>query len=198
MSLDVARLRWLWRGAERRLRTDGVLSVLLGLLLRSRFQQAGVLVIKGGWPFPTVDNYGGRIEIGNCGLFSGVRFECWRGALIRVGNGTYLNRGTEIVAGESVVVGRDCKIARDVIIMDTDQHALPGAGLTCAPVEIGDRVWIGARAIVLKGVHIGPDSVVAAGAIVTHDVAPGTIVAGVPARRIGAVDSTSSQPTAHA
>jgi acetyltransferase-like isoleucine patch superfamily enzyme len=198
VSRDLVRLAQLWRKARRRLQADGAASLVLGLLLRPRFQRAGVLIIKGGWPLPSVVNYCGRIEIGNCGLFSGVRLECWAGATIRVGNGTYLNRGTEIVAGQSVVIGRDCKIARDVIIMDTDQHALPGAGLMFAPVEIGDRVWIGARAIVLKGVHIGQDSVVAAGAVVTHDVAPRTIVAGVPARRIGEVDSTPSQPAAHA
>jgi acetyltransferase-like isoleucine patch superfamily enzyme len=71
-----------------------------------------------------------------------------------------------------------------VIIMDTDQHELPGRGIEVAPVHIGDRVWIGARAIVLKGVHIGHDSVVAAGAVVTRDVEPHAIVAGVPARVI--------------
>jgi acetyltransferase-like isoleucine patch superfamily enzyme len=159
--------------------------------MRTRFQRAGWLTVLGGWPFPTVENHGGRIEIGNCGLFTGVRFECWAGATIRVGDGTYLNRGAEIVAARSVIIGRDCKIARDVIIMDTDQHELPGQGLLVAPVVIEDRVWIGARAIVLKGVTIGHDAIVAAGAVVTRDVPPRTVVAGVPARAVG---STSSQP----
>lgn len=186
--MTVWNLPELVRRAKWRLRKDGVVSLLIGGLLRSRFQQAGLLVVKGGWPWPSVDNYGGRIEIGNCALFSGVRFECWSGASIRIGNGTYLNRGTEIVAGQSVSIGRDCKIARDVIVMDTDQHALPGLGLTCSPVQIDDRVWIGARAIVLKGVHIGQDSVVAAGAVVTRDVPARSIVAGVPARVIRTVD----------
>jgi acetyltransferase-like isoleucine patch superfamily enzyme len=177
--------------AHRRIQADGILSLLLGALIRSRFTRAGRLIVHGGLPLPSVDNKGGRIELGNCGLFSGVRFECWVDATICVGDGTYLNRGTEIVAAQSVTIGRDCKIARDVIIMDTDQHELPGMRLQVAPVEIGDRVWIGARAIVLKGVHIGHDSVVAAGAVVTHDVPPHTIVAGIPARP---VSSTRSQP----
>lgn len=159
-----------------------MLSLVIGQLMRPRFQRAGNLIIKGGLPFPSIENHGGRIEIGNCGLFNGVRFECWRGALIRIGSGTYLNRGTEIVAARSVTIGRDCMIARDVIVMDTDQHALPGRGLQVAPVDIGDRVWIGARAIVLKGVHIGDDAIVAAGAVVTRDVPPHGIAAGVPAR----------------
>jgi acetyltransferase-like isoleucine patch superfamily enzyme len=104
--------------------------------------------------------------------------------MISVGDGTYLNRGTEIVAAQRVTIGRDCKIARDVIIMDTDQHEVPGLGLVVSPVEIGDRVWIGARAIILKGVRIGDDSLVAAGSVVTHDVPPGGIVGGVPAKPI--------------
>jgi acetyltransferase-like isoleucine patch superfamily enzyme len=176
---------------RRRIRSDGVLSLVIGQLMRPRFQRAGNLIVKGGLPFPSIENHGGRIEIGNCGLFNGVRFECWKGAAIRIGDGTYLNRGTEVVAGQSVTIGRDCKIARDVIIMDTDQHALPGQGLQVAPVEIGDRVWIGARAIVLKGVHVGSDSIIAAGAVVTRSVPPHSVVAGVPGR---VISSTSPQP----
>jgi maltose O-acetyltransferase len=58
------------------------------------------------------------------------------------------------------------------------------------PVTIGDRVFIGARAIVLSGVTIGEGAAVAAGAIVTKDVDPYTIVAGVPARPIGSRPKT--------
>jgi acetyltransferase-like isoleucine patch superfamily enzyme len=66
--------------------------------------------------------------------------------------------------------------------MDTDQHALPGGELVARSVEVGDRVWIGARAIILKGVSVGHDAMIAAGAIVTHDVPPHAVVAGNPAR----------------
>jgi serine acetyltransferase len=59
--------------------------------------------------------------------------ECWPGAGIVIGNGTYLNRHTEIVAALSVTIGRDCTIAHDVIIRDTDQHALPGSGMMAKP-----------------------------------------------------------------
>jgi acetyltransferase-like isoleucine patch superfamily enzyme len=166
-----------------RLRSYGVSSYLYGLWLRRHFQRAGVLVVRGGWPLPSVENCGGRIEVGSCGFFSGVRLECWPGAAIRIGDGTYLNRNTEIVAAQSVTIGRDCKIARDVIIMDTDQHALPGAELVVKPVEIQDGVWIGSRAIILKGVTIGRESIIGAGAIVTKSVPPGSVVVG-PAARI--------------
>jgi acetyltransferase-like isoleucine patch superfamily enzyme len=159
--------------------------------MRPRFTRAGRLIVHGGLPLPSVDNKGGRIELGNVGLFNGVRFECWQDAVIQVGDGTYLNRGAEIVAARSVTIGKDCKIARDVIIMDTDQHELPGQQLQVAPVTIEDRVWIGARAIVLKGVRVGHDSVIAAGAVVTRSVPPHSIVGGVPAKLLG---STLSQP----
>ncbi len=171
-----------YRRAVQRLRSAGPMSHLLGLCLRLHFQRAGIVVVRGGWPFPSVENHGGRIEVENCAFFSGVRLECWPGALIRIGNGTYLNRNTEIVAATSVTIGRDCKIARDVIIMDTDQHPLPDGTLRAAPVSIGDRAWIGARAIVLKGVTIGHDAIVGAGSTVTKDVPPGAVVAGVPAQ----------------
>ena len=173
--------------AARRLRTIGIGPHLLGLALRTRFQHAGVIVVKGGLPLPQVDNYGGRIEVGSCAFFTGVRLECWKGATILIGTGTYLNRNTEVVAAQNVTIGRDCKIARDVIIMDTDQHALPDGGLFAKPVAIGDRVWIGARAIILKGVSIGDDAVIGAGSVVTRDVPEATFAAGNPCRVIRSI-----------
>jgi acetyltransferase-like isoleucine patch superfamily enzyme len=186
----------MFRKAHRRVQSDGLLALVLGALLRHRFTRAGRLIVHGGLPLPSVDNKGGTIQIGNCGLFNGVRFECWQGATISVGNGTYLNRGVEIVAAQSVTIGADCKIARDVIIMDTDQHELPGQGLLVAPVTIEDRVWIGARAIILKGVTVGHDAIIAAGSVVTRDVPPHATVGGIPARQLGVgrAGSTSSQP----
>src|SRR5439155_813273 len=108
----------------------------------------------------TIDNDGGQIEIGNRAPFSGVRLEVWKGARLTLGTRAYLNRNTEVVAAHAVMIGRDCMIARDVLIMDTDQHPLPGGDLVASPVAIEDRAWIGARAIILRGVRIGHDSVI--------------------------------------
>jgi acetyltransferase-like isoleucine patch superfamily enzyme len=58
-----------------------------------------------------------------------------------------------------------------------------------APVVIGDRVWVGTRAVILKGVTIGDGAVVAAGAVVNKDVPAHSVVAGGPARVVGSVDS---------
>jgi len=166
---------------QRRLSKSGAWEHLLGLWLRRKFQQAGLVVVCGWWPFPSVINRG-HIAVENCAFFPGVRLECWEGASIRIGNGTYLNRNTEIVASKRISIGRDCKIGRDVMIMDTDQHPLPNGDLQRAPVTIGDDVWIGARAIILKGVTIGDHAVVGAGSVVTRDIPSRALAAGAPAR----------------
>jgi acetyltransferase-like isoleucine patch superfamily enzyme len=148
-----------------------------------------MILVRGGWPLPQVENSGGRIVVGNCAFFAGVRLECGPGASIQIGNGTYLNRNTEIVAARSVTIGRDCMIARDVIIMDTDQHALPGLELMVRPVVIEDGVWIGSRAIILKGVTIGRGSVIGAGAVVTRSVPERSLVVGPAARVLRTLDA---------
>lgn len=177
---------------SRRLRTGGVRGLLLGLLLRARLPGRGLVTVMGGWHLPEIDDRGGSIVVGRCAFFPGVRLECWRNARIEIGDGTYLNRNTEIVALGSVTVGRDCMIGRDVIVMDSDQHALPGQALAIEPVVIEDRVWIGARAMVLKGVTIGHDSVIGAGAIVTRSIAPFSVAVGQPARAIRTVGGPST------
>ena len=70
------------------------------------------------------------------------------------------------------------------MIMDCDFHRVEDKAwdTTGVPIIIEDRVWISNRSIVLKGVRIGHDAVVAAGSVVTRDVPPRTVVAGVPAR----------------
>lgn len=156
----------------------GILDSFLGLWLRRSFSKAGVVLVTPGFPFPAVINQGGRIEVDYTRYYPGVRIECWKNAVVRIGRGTYLNRNTEIVAARSVQIGESCKIARDVLIMDTDQHAIDGKDLVAKPVEIGDRVWIGSRAIILKGVCLGHDSIVGAGAVVTKSVPPYSIVVG--------------------
>lgn len=132
-----------------------------------------------------VENYG-CIELGQRLRFDGrtvpVELAAFGGTLT-VGDGTFLNYGVSISACERVAIGRDVLIGNYAMIMDNDyhdpgDHAAPGRS---APIIIEDKAWIGARAIVLKGVRIGAGAAVAAGAVVTKDVAPRTMVAGVPA-----------------
>jgi acetyltransferase-like isoleucine patch superfamily enzyme len=109
-----------------------------------------------------------------------------------IGHATNVNGLTKILVAESVRIGRDCTVSWDVQILDNDFHAITVDGEArpaVAPVRIGDRVWIGTSALVLKGVTIGDGAVVAAGAVVTRDVPAGAIVAGTPAKVVGRVDS---------
>src|SRR5271157_1183446 len=128
------RIRYIWR----RIRFLGVLDLFLGLCIRHSFSKAGVITVSPGWPLPKVINTGGYIEVSNCRFFPGVRMECWTDAVLKIGKGTYLNRNTEIVASKAVHIGSDCKIARDVLIMDTDQHAIDQSSIKMSPVVIED------------------------------------------------------------
>jgi acetyltransferase-like isoleucine patch superfamily enzyme len=137
----------------------------------------------------------GRLELGaGVRLFEGVAFFLdGDGATIAIGRDTYLNRRVEIMCRRRVTIGADCAVAWDVSIMDTNYHWLSD-GSKEGPVEIGDRVWIGARATILPGVTIGTGAVIAAGAVVRHDVPENTLVAGVPARPIREVTWSRSAP----
>jgi|1186.fasta_scaffold39976_2 acetyltransferase-like isoleucine patch superfamily enzyme len=115
------------------------------------------------------------------------------GATIEIGRDTYLNRRVEIMCKERVTIGEDCAVAWDVSIMDTNYHWLSGATPDAA-VEIGDHVWIGARAMVLPGVTVGNGAVIAAGAVVNRDVPERTLVAGVPAEPIREVSWSPRHP----
>jgi acetyltransferase-like isoleucine patch superfamily enzyme len=104
-----------------------------------------------------------------------------RGAHLALGSG-YANSFLTLDCAEEIVIGHDVAIADHVTIRDTDDHHITGGRPMTLPVHIGNHVWIGTRAIILKGVTIGDGAVVAAGAVVTADVAPGMLVGGVPAR----------------
>lgn len=104
-----------------------------------------------------------------------------KGQLV-VGKNSRLN-GVHIYAGELVQIGANVRIAPYTIILDSDFHNVNdhfADGLSKA-VNIEDDVWIATRATILKGVRIGKGAVVATGAVVTKNVAPFTMVAGVPA-----------------
>ena len=166
----------------KRLRRHSFMDHMKGFWLARKFTEAGIIIVTGGSPFPKVINEGGEIRVRNCQFYSGTRLEVGKRALLRIGNGTYLNRNTTVIADELVDIGRDCRISWDVVIMDSDLHPLPDGTLDTRPVVIEDNVWIGCRSIILKGVRVGAGAVIAAGAVVTKDVPPFTAVGGVPAR----------------
>ena len=99
---------------------------------------------------------------------------------LSIGSMSQIGLGTRIYVGEKVTIGKHVRIGWGSLIMDSDYPLLSGQKIE--PISIHDNVWIGCRSVILKGVTIGHDSVIAAGAVVTKDVPPNTIVAGNPAQ----------------
>lgn len=106
--------------------------------------------------------------------------------------------GVTVCAAERITIGNRCVIGANVTIVDTDFHSLDlslrstledSSFALCAPIEIGNDVFIGAGAYILKGVRIGEGAVIGAGSIVTKDVPKLAIVAGNPAKLVGNVQS---------
>jgi len=120
-----------------------------------------------------------RVE-GGCVILGGPQ-------RITIGARTVVNRGVVLDGRFPLNIGANVSISIQSVIL-TLQHDLqaPDFHAVGAPVAIGDRAFIGTRAIVLPGVSIGEGAAVAAGAVVTHDVEPYVLVAGVPANPIGA------------
>jgi acetyltransferase-like isoleucine patch superfamily enzyme len=108
---------------------------------------------------------------------------------VQIGNDCFINYGVLISIREKLIIGNNVVISAKVLITDAglDLDILLNEGRPVhisAPIVIKDGAWIGAGAIILKGVTIGEKSVVAAGSVVTKDVPPHVVVAGNPARVI--------------
>ncbi len=123
-------------------------------------------------------------------LKSGAKLcACNATAHISIGKNTTIGYHTFFFASAKIVVGDDCMIAPFVYFVDSDHNIqrdqlMNQQGNITAPIKVGSDVWIGTGAKILKGVTIGDGAVVAAGALVKDDVAPYSIVGGVPAKKI--------------
>lgn len=109
------------------------------------------------------------------------------GSNLKFGRNVFVNHGCTAVVVGGVQIGDDVMIGPNVQLISGGHSLDPQTRrsvCTCGPIQIGRGVWIGAGAIVLHGVTIGDDAVVAAGAVVTADVPARTLVGGVPARPI--------------
>jgi hypothetical protein len=117
---------------------------------------------------------------GDFALFTNFRLYVGDGAELRLGSG-YCNEGSMIVCHSRITIGDTCLFGPQVMLRDNDGHFYENE-LRSEPITIGDNVWVGMRAVILKGVTIGDGAIVAAGAVVTRDVPPRSLVGGVPAR----------------
>jgi acetyltransferase-like isoleucine patch superfamily enzyme len=129
-----------------------------------------------------------RIELGPRAWlrteYGANRITAFAGAHVRVGRDALIN-GAMIHAKGDISIGDECRLAFGSRIFDADLHALDSqTPERIDPVKIGDRVWLGADAIVLRGVTIGDDVVVGAGAVVTRDLPSRCLALGQPARAV--------------
>lgn len=99
-----------------------------------------------------------------------------------LGGGCFLNQGVRIACTRRVVIGEGCLLGDEALIYDSDFHGIDDRSVASAPVILERGVWVGARAIVLKGVTIGAGSVVGAGAVVTRSLPERSLAVGNPAR----------------
>jgi maltose O-acetyltransferase len=131
---------------------------------------------------------------------SGVRTEAWNIASrcyfgtnnVVIGRGTFINRGCLFDAMSEIRIGERCALGMEVMLVTSTHpigtHERRAGEVESLPLTIGDGCWIGARATILPGVHVGAGAVIAASAVVTSDCDADTVYAGVPARPVRSLD----------
>ena len=152
----------------------------------------------------------GRLQTdGLCFVGPGVTFEIGRGAVVRLGRWCWIGHGSKIRAHEGVVeigaktvlgqectisafqhvsIGRECIVADRVMLIDFDhgvvevERPIRLQGIYKRDVHVGNNVWIGYGACVLRGVTVGDNCVIGTNTVVTKDVPDNAVVAGAPAR----------------
>lgn len=110
---------------------------------------------------------------------------------IEIGNNVLIMNGVRIYSAANVVIGDDCMIASFCSISDADWHGFPHPERSPGnpePVVLERGVWLGDSALVCKGVRIGENSIIGAGAVVYHDIPPNVIAAGNPIRIVKKLD----------
>lgn len=162
-----------------------VIATIRGGVFKFHYKISGGYLLKVHKGVRINSRHKGSITLGDkVQFYTGVNlFLDSPSAKITIGSRTYINRRTELRCQDSIEIGKGCAISWDVSIMDTDYHSINRQPVS-KPIKIGDHVWVGCRAVVLKGVTIGDGAVIAAGAVVNRDVPPKALWAGVPARVI--------------
>jgi acetyltransferase-like isoleucine patch superfamily enzyme len=132
----------------------------------------------------------GRIELGRWSWVGhGTKLRCHEG-VITLGAKSVLGQECTISAYQHVSIGRECVIADRVMMIDFDhgvvdvERPIRLQGIYKRDVRVGNNVWIGYGACILRGVTIGDNAVIGTNAVVTRDVPENAVVAGVPARVI--------------
>ena len=123
----------------------------------------------------------------NFTTYSGSFVYVGTNAVLKLGGNSFINTNSSINCIKSIEIGSNTWISDNVAISDTDSHDVITNGeknKSVKPIYIGNHVWIGKNAIILKGVKIGNGAIIAAGAVVTKDVSEKCLVGGNPAKVI--------------
>lgn len=135
-------------------------------------------------------SHGGKITIGdNCELLNGSMLMTY-GGNITIGKNCSINPYTILYGHGNLTIGNNVLIAAHTVIIPANHNfqninkTINSQGLTALGIKIEDNVWIAANCTILDGVTIGEGAIVAAGTVVNRNVAPYSIVAGVPAKLI--------------
>ncbi|MNS27046.1 putative acetyltransferase [compost metagenome] len=143
-----------------------------------------------GWPDISND---GELHVGKGFTLMSHIHRCslgiYQGAVLKIGDNVVINNGTILSTRIRIEIGEGTGIGYHCLLMDSDGHPLaPGLPINEGPIVIGKHVWLASKVSVLQGVTIGDFAVVATGAVVTKDVPPYAVVAGVPAKVIRYLD----------
>lgn len=165
-------------------------QLLRNLVYRRQFTSLGGPILVTGWPEISND---GQLHVGQgfslMAEIARISIGVYPEATVRIGQNVVINNGTIISARVGITIDDGAGIGYHALLLDSDGHGLtPVAPIQEGPIHIGRHAWIGSRAIILQGVTVGDFAVVATGAVVTSDVPPYAVVAGVPARVIKMLD----------
>ena len=138
----------------------------------------------------------GRLDVGAHVLLEpGVWLTAPDDARIQIGAGTFLNLGVMIASMNLVEIGSHCMLANGCLVTDASHRfddpvmPVPWQGFTTkGTTHVGDNVWCGTNVVITGGVRVGERSVIGANSVVTSDIPPFTVAAGVPARVLRPID----------
>lgn len=169
--------------------------IILGKLAKIDIQKGRLLIgetdsltNKRSKPCELVLDIGAKIVCaGDLMLYEGVCVRIGNNAKCSFGHNVFINRSSSIDCMLEITIGDCCAISDGVQILDTDFHQIKymdNLSIVSKPIRIGNHVWIGRSAIILKGVTIGDGAIIGAGSVVTHDIPPKCLAVGNPARVI--------------
>lgn len=163
-------------------------------LINSRFVEVGEGNFFEIYSGIVIGNCGERIEIGNNNRLAAFSILKSHGGYISIGDSNFIGERVQVQGKGGVRIGSHCMIAPNSFISSSNHIMSDPNSIEYLKRELGsetiieDYVWIGANTVILAGVKVGSHSIVAAGSVVTHEIAPYKMVAGIPARVIKTYD----------